>query len=128
MKAWVWGVAAVSLVAAVVLLWPTSGADRTTPDAPAQVPPPSGRTATALRPQPPAPPASAAPVVLPTQVAPAPAASDPFRAFLEAHRDGAAPAAPQPPLPAPVDPFKAAIDAGRRPEPVPLVSPFGSKQ
>jgi hypothetical protein len=120
---------AVVLVAAGILLWPRGGADRESP-APGMIAP--QRTLPALpAAAPPAaaasPAAASAPALAPFAVAPASSPpSDPFKAFLEAHREGAASAASQPALPAPVDPFKAAMEAGRRPEPVPLVSPFGA--
>jgi hypothetical protein len=116
-----------SLLAAVFLLWPSSGVDQAPPRArttePARSPPQAVHT-----PPPPALATSEAPAALPTPSAPAPATSDPFRAFLEAHRGQALPAASQPAASAPIDPFKAAIEAARREKPVPLVSPFGPKR
>ncbi len=67
-----------------------------------------------------------------TTAAPATQAGDPFKAFLEASKNGQPPVADaavqaaSPPVPQ--DPFKAAFEAGRRPEPVPLVSPFGARK
>ena len=122
--------ALLSLIGAAVLLW-TGDADEAGPRAA-----PGGERATEAAPRAELnqrPLAAASPLRASAPVMPpsAPPPSDPFAAFLQAAKDKpAASSAPQPAQPAAgaaPDPFKAAVEAGRRVEPVPLVSPFGSK-
>jgi hypothetical protein len=121
-------VAAVAVVLATtgILLWERDSARQASPAAATAA---RWRTMPAVpaAPRPAAIPSSAPPALASIAVPPASSpAPDPFKAFLEAHRGQAMPAASQPAVPAPIDPFKAAMEAGRRPEPVPLVSPFGA--
>ena len=124
------GAALVVAIAAAIALWNWGRVGEAPPRARTIDPSGTPRTAAdATRPAAlPAPAAPAAQAPPPTQVTAAPTTPDPFKSFLEAHRGSALPAASQAAPAAPIDPFKAALEAARRGEPVPLVSPFGTKQ
>lgn len=121
------------LVATGVLVW-NGKADDANQDAGRAVIQPAPQPGSAAGPvDDPAPSESAVPAATAAVVAAsATQPDDPFKAFLEASKNGLAPAADAAAQvasnPVPQDPFKAAFDAGRRPEPVPLVSPFGARK